>query len=206
MLSEINKFLNSPNAIAVACIGSLFVTSTTVDDMIHRPIQSTFWPLVWGGLAGSWVSSYTPEGLTPCVAGSIIGVTLTGLLARHLGYKLKLPERNWVDVTLKIVDYFDFKNGSESRLSYNAHELFPDKGVILETNNTLTPEMVNAILANSIDKLDEIIYNNLLNITNALNKAKSLHKISSVFIHDNHKGYVMLNGPEKQGPILSVKI
>lgn len=203
MSTILKTFLNSPNAITAVCIGSWGVTSTSIEDMIHHPIQSVFWPLVCGSVAGSWISSYTPDGFSPYVAGGIITVTCAGLIARCFGSKPKAGGKHWtIDLVQSFTDEKD-----KLKLSYTAHTLFEDKGLILETENNLTPQVVKTVLLESLDRLDAKVVAHIDKIISYLEKAELLDKMCGVFVHDTRKGYVMINGPNKEGKhILSVTI
>lgn len=196
MLAVAQTFLSSPNAIVAACIGSWGVTSISVEDMMHRPIQSVFWPLVFGTVAGSWISDFTPPGFGPYVASGIIGITLTGLIAKRLGLgpKIKSTDKHWSLTLLESI------NGENERIlpSYTTHILFKGQGIVLETENVLTPEVVENVLTDSLDCLDEVVVSRIGKITSYLIKADLLDKVSGVFIHDKEKGYVMINGPKQE--------
>ena len=203
MLAALHTFLSSPNAITAACIGSWGITSTSVEDIIHRPIQSVFWPLVCGGVAGKWITTYTPPEFGPYVAAIIISVTVAGLLARRLRFGPKPADKHW---SLNILEAID-NHYVKERFSYTAHNMFENKGIVLETENTLTSEVVKAVLIESLDRLDGNVVAHINKITEWLKKAELLHKMSGIFIHDNRKGYVMINGPNKESKhILSIMI
>lgn len=81
------------NAITVTCIGSWALTSTSIDNMINRPIWSLLLSLFWGGIAGVFVAAYTPKGFEVHVVVGIIGMTTVGLIAKGFRRKENINRR-----------------------------------------------------------------------------------------------------------------
>lgn len=198
MLEHVGSLLSSTNAITASCIGSWAVTSISIDDMINRPIQSVFWPLFCGGIAGGWITGHTPEGFGPYVAAGIIGMTTVGLIAKSFRTKAKVKtaEKHWSLVLLEALG----KNSlvTPSRFSYSAHNILKGQEVELKTEKELNSGVIRDVLIGSMSELDPLVASQINNIGFCLSKVPSFDNISSVFIHDNLRGYVMINGPKKE--------
>jgi len=203
MLATTQNFLNSPNAILATCIGSWAVTSITVEDLIDHPIRSVFWPLVCGSIAGTWISNYTPVGFAPYVAGGLALITASGLCARALGLRPKPPGGSLI----KNIATELGRNSNMKRISYNAHTLINDKGLIIETGDVLCSETVKTLLLKWLELLDSNIIPNIDKIGEILECEPYLDRMSGIFIHNGFKGYVTINGPNKTSiHVLSIKI
>jgi hypothetical protein len=203
MLSTVQTFFDSPNAIVATCIGSWAVSSTSMEDIIHRPISSVFWPLLFGGIAGSWITSFTPKGFTPHVAGVITGITVLGLLARGFGYGSKNSNKTFVDIVAESLE----KEQNKCKISYTAHSRIENQGIVINTEKPLCSTLVKELLIGSLEHIDSAVIPNIDMIENIVRTTPNIDKMASIFIHDGFQGYVMIDGPNKiSRHTLSIKI
>ena len=232
MLGATHSFLESPDAIRIACIGSWALTTVSIRDMIRKPLRSVFWPLVCGNMAGRMITSYTPPGLAPYVVGGIVGITAVGILARLLGFSPDPPRSKSIesvitagltDLATSSIGYTPVPEGTslfshllrafhthflKLRLSYNTHRyLLSEDVTVIETAKDLSSESVKEILNEESKRLALTVVSRIDKIAECVQVAEHLDDTSSIFIHDGKDGHVLIKGPNTDTDIvLSIKI